>query len=91
MRSLNIERQRSWVADVRRQQGQQDVNEADQAAEDAFRGNGEPAAGPHVKASHPDRVEEASVDLHAHMTGGWSGVSSIGEEPAMKGQGRELL
>ena len=42
MRSLNIERQRSWVADERRQQGQQDVNEADEAAEDAFRGNGSP-------------------------------------------------
>jgi len=68
MRTLNIERKRSWVADVRRQQGQHDLNEADQAAEDAFSGNGKPAAETYVKASHPDWVEEASVGLHTHTT-----------------------
>ncbi len=68
MKSLSIERQRSWVADVRRQPDQLDVKEADQAAEDAFGGNGKPAVETRVKAALPDRVEEASVGLHTHMT-----------------------
>ena len=63
-----MESRRSGVADVRRQPGQFDVKEADQAADGASRGNGKPAAEAHVKASHCDRGEEASVGLHTHLT-----------------------
>jgi hypothetical protein len=68
METSCMESRRSWVAAVRRQQGQHDVKNADQAAEGVFHGNGKPAAEAHVKPAHPNRVAEASVGLHTHMT-----------------------
>ena len=66
METSHIESKRSCVADVRRQQGPHDVTKRDQAAEDV--GRDACWAASLVKASHPARVEEASVGLHAHMT-----------------------